>query len=141
MRQWNDEGQVHAAPWPEALATLPLATATVSSLEDLQGDWTTVERWGAAAKILVITEGACGCTVFVKGQPARHLPAPSVTAVDPTGAGDVFAAAFFIRLRETQSPYRAAQFANGIAANSVTRAGLAGVPSQAEARRYRQESE
>ena len=96
---------------------------------------------GAAAKVLVITEGARGCTVFVRGQRARYVPAPLVTEVDPTGAGDVFAAAFFIRLRETQSPYRAAQFANGIAANSVTRAGLAGVPSQAEARRYREEFE
>jgi sugar/nucleoside kinase (ribokinase family) len=133
MRRWDDEGQVWPASWPEALTLLPLVTATVTSLEDLQGDWDTAQRWAAVAQTLVITEGAHGCTVFARGQAAQHLPAPAVNEVDPTGAGDVFAAAFFVRLHETHSPHEAARFANGVAANSVTQVGLAGVP---EARDY-----
>jgi sugar/nucleoside kinase (ribokinase family) len=55
-----------------------------------------------------------------------------VTEVDPTGAGDVFAAAFFVRLLNTRDPWEAARFANRMAAISVTRPGVAGVPSMEE---------
>jgi sugar/nucleoside kinase (ribokinase family) len=39
---------------------------------------------------------------------------------DPTGAGDVFAAAFMLKLRELREPLEAARFANGVASFSVT---------------------
>jgi sugar/nucleoside kinase (ribokinase family) len=51
---------------------------------------------------------------------------------DPTGAGDIFAAAFFVRLYLTRDPWESARFANQIAATSVTRGGLDGVPTQEE---------
>jgi sugar/nucleoside kinase (ribokinase family) len=44
----------------------------------------------------------------------------------------VFAAAFFARLLDTRDPWEAARFANQIAAISVTRPGLQGVPTHAE---------
>jgi len=50
--------------------------------------------------------------------------------VDPTGAGDIFAAAFFIRYRESADVIEAARFANACAALSVRKAGLAGVPTR-----------
>jgi sugar/nucleoside kinase (ribokinase family) len=52
--------------------------------------------------------------------------------VDATGAGDIFAAAFFIRLHTTRDPWEAARFATQLAAYSVTRPGLEGVPTQEE---------
>jgi sugar/nucleoside kinase (ribokinase family) len=137
LRQWDDKGRVSYRPWAEADEVLPFSSAMVLSIEDVQGDWETARHWAGIAKILVVTEGAHGCTVFVQGQPARNIPAPTLTEVDPTGAGDIFAAAFFIQLYETQSPYRAAQFANAVAAQSVTRPGLAGTPTEAETRRHR----
>ena len=51
---------------------------------------------------------------------------------DATGAGDVFAAAFFVRLLETRDPWEAARFANRVAAVSVTRPGLQGIPTPTE---------
>jgi len=134
MRRWAGDGQVYPSNWADAFSLLPLASAVVLSLEDLQGDWGVAQSWSQVAKVLVVTLGAGGCTVFAQGQPEKHVPAPEVTEVDPTGAGDVFAAAFFTRLHETQSPSAAAEFANRIAAVSVTRPGLAGIPSAAEAR-------
>ncbi len=134
LRTWDSRGRVRndRFAWPEALATLPYASATVVSLEDLRGDWALAEQWAKAARVLVVTEGARGCTVFVKGEVTRQFPAPPETEVDPTGAGDIFAAAFFVTLYETEDPWTSARFANHVAALSVTRPGLDGVPTPEE---------
>jgi hypothetical protein len=132
LRGWDGAGRVFKAHWPGALAVLPRVSATVLSIEDVGGDWEAMERWASAARILAVTEGARGCTVFVNGSGARQFAAPPHTEVDPTGAGDIFAAAFFIHLYETQDPWAAARVANHIAATSVTRLGLAGVPTPDE---------
>jgi sugar/nucleoside kinase (ribokinase family) len=58
------------------------------------------------------------------------LDAPQVEEVDATGAGDVFAAAFIVQYYANHDPVEAARFANQVAANSVTRTGLAGAPSK-----------
>jgi sugar/nucleoside kinase (ribokinase family) len=55
-----------------------------------------------------------------------------VEEVDATGAGDIFAAAFFIRLFNTRDPWEAARFATALAAYSVTRVGLNGIPTKNE---------
>jgi sugar/nucleoside kinase (ribokinase family) len=52
--------------------------------------------------------------------------------VDATGAGDVFAAAFFVRLLTTRDPWEATRFATLLASHSVTRAGLDGIPTPRE---------
>src|SRR3989338_7945148 len=112
LRQWDGAGRVSAAAWPAALDTLRRVSATVISVEDVAGDWSVVERWATAAKILAVTEGERGCTVFAHGAGPRKFPAPRVDVVDPTGAGDIFAAAFFINLYETGDPWGSARFAN-----------------------------
>lgn len=132
LRQWDADGRVSKCEWPEAAATLPQVDATVISLEDIQGEWAVAEQWAKAARVLVVTEGAQGCTVFVQGEGARQFAAPPQTEVDPTGAGDVFAAAFFINQYETNDPWASARFANQVAALSITRAGLDGIPTPEE---------
>lgn len=130
LREWDAEGRVsHNLAWPAAQATLRQAHATVLSIADVGGDWAVAEQWAKLSRVLVVTEGAAGCTVFVEGQGARQFRAPQVEEVDPTGAGDIFAAAFFINLYETEDPWASARFANQVAARSVTRVGLAGVPT------------
>ena len=62
----------------------------------------------------------------------RKFRAPTVKEVDPTGAGDVFAAAFFIRLYQTRDPWEAARFATQLASISVTRPGISGIPTPSE---------
>ena len=72
-----------------------------------------------------------GATLYAQGA-ETHIPAPSVDEVDPTGAGDVFAASFLAQLHRTGEPLLAAQLAAQIAAHSVTRSGLAGIPTRDE---------
>lgn len=133
LREWDAQQRVsHNLAWPAAEETLRQAHASVLSIADVGGDWAVAERWAKVSRVLVITEGAGGCTVFVRGQGARQFSAPRVQEVDPTGAGDVFAAAFFINLYETEDPWASARFANQVGARSVTRVGIAGVPTADE---------
>jgi len=62
----------------------------------------------------------------------RRFPAPYTPEKDPTGAGDIFAAAFFTRLYTTRDPWEAARFATQLASLSVKRSGLQAVPTQNE---------
>lgn len=131
MRQWDKSGRVSPADWTLAEAVLRRATAAVTSIEDVRGDEFLIKQWAKWARVLVVTRGAKGCSVYYDGV-ITDLPAIKVDVVDETGAGDVFAAAFFVRLKQTASPIAAALFANCMAGKSITRPGLDGVPSQIE---------
>jgi len=119
LRKWDAQGRVHPSDWNEARDVMPLAAAVVLSDEDLADrDW--LPQFRKWARLLVLTHGAAGCTIFM-GDESRLVPAPEVPELNPTGAGDVFAAAFFVRLFQTKgNPWEAAQFANSIAAQSVS---------------------
>jgi len=133
FRAWDADGKVHPCAWPEADAALAQASAGVFSVEDVGQDEEALERLAHAARILAITEAAAGVRLFWHGDSRRFRP-PIVPEVDPTGAGDVFAAAFFTRLLNTRDPWESARFANRMAAISVTRPGMSGVPTPDEAR-------
>ncbi len=133
MRRVDAEGRVHVSEWEAAGRWLPLASAVVLSLEDLGGDWERARALATQTPLLVVTQGRAGSTLFT-AEGEVQIPAPAVAEVDPTGAGDIFAAALFIALAEGVLPERAARFATCLAARSVTRAGLTGVPSPAESR-------
>ncbi len=127
MRRWDESGVVRAAEWENAAAVLGFASAVVLSDEDLpQG--CDLNALTEAVQVLVLTHGARGATLFWENE-RIPIPAPEVPAVDSTGAGDIFAAAFFIRLYHTRDPIESAHFATALAADSVTRRGLQSVPS------------
>jgi sugar/nucleoside kinase (ribokinase family) len=131
MRQWDETGQVSPRPWSEAHAILSRVDAVVISEEDVNGDWKLIRDWANFAPMMVVTQGARGATMFVGGQ-VHHVPTPTMREADPTGAGDIFAAAFFARLQQTNDPHEAARVATYLAAQSVTRRGLDSVPSRDE---------
>lgn len=123
LRDWTEDGRVFARDWPEANLFLPLADVVILSEEDLLNE-TMLPRYRQLCKLLILTENARGCTVFA-GSQVRQIPAHPVQLVEPTGAGDIFAAAFLIRYAQNgRNPWQAAQFANYIAAQSVTQIGL-----------------
>ena len=63
-------------------------------------------------------------------------PGFAVKAVDTTGAGDIFRAAFIYSLLQNASPRDMLRFANAAAAVSCTRAGaIGGVPSLEDVRK------
>ncbi len=123
MRRWNEDGHIYARKWEMARDILPLAAATIISDEDLL-DRDMLTEYRSYAPILVLTKGPKGCTVFV-GDEVRDFAAPDVDVVELTGAGDSFAAAFFVRLYETGgNPWEAARFANEVAALSIQADGI-----------------
>lgn len=128
MRAWNQEGLVSPAKWRNSEAILRKAGAVVMSREDVQGDDELIEHIAHQTQILVVTEASEGCVLHWHGD-RRRFRAPEVQEVDATGAGDVFAAAFFVRLLKTRDPWESARFATLIATRSVTRLGLAGIPT------------
>lgn len=137
LRAWEEDGLIRPRAWlPAEEASRP--GALVLSLEDVAADEERVDALAHLVPLLVITEGAAGCRVFWHGD-SRRLRAPRVNEVDPTGAGDVFAASFFIRLLQTRDPWEAARFASQAAAICVTRPGLQGVPTPLEMQRCAQE--
>ena len=73
---------------------------------------------GGLAKVPVVKLGAQGCRVF-----ERRVPAPSVTVVDGTGAGDAFAAAFCVAYLDGATPLEAAGRAVLVGARAVAKLG------------------
>lgn len=138
MRAWNGDGIVFFKEWTTPAAILDNAAAVVLSLEDVCGSENRIETLVASSRILVVTEGAAGSRVYWNGDVRRIRP-PREEELDPTGAGDIFAAAFFIRLNETRDPWEAARFATQLAARSVTRPGMEGVPTSTEVQSARVE--
>jgi sugar/nucleoside kinase (ribokinase family) len=136
MRGWDEGGIVHPAAWRPPDALLRRADAVILSEEDVGGDMNKVRAYAAQTRLLVLTAGWKGSTVYCEGQ-VRSFPAPRVREIDPTGAGDVFAAVFLVVLQETQDPWFAAQFANCVAAHSVERSGLDSIPTRQEIDRCR----
>ena len=135
LREWDESGNVHFTEWPEASFTLQQAGATVIGIEDVLKDENRIEEMASASRILVVTEGSAGARVYWNGD-VRRFRAPQVEEIDSTGAGDIFAAAFFVRLYLTRDPWESARFANQIAAASTTRQGFDGIPTPEEIQEY-----
>jgi len=133
FRAWDAGGLVHPCDWSQSEEALSKAGAVVLGIEDVGGDEDLIEGMAQQARLLVVTEGAAGSRLFWRGDVRRFRP-PQVEEIDATGAGDIFATAFFIRLLETRDPWEAARFATRVAAISVTRSGLQGTPTPQEAR-------
>jgi sugar/nucleoside kinase (ribokinase family) len=131
LRTWGPNGQVRTCDWPEAHEMLAKAGAVVLSLEDIGGDEERVEAMASGCHVLAVTEGPAGARLYWNGD-LRRFHAPISDEVDATGAGDIFAAAFFWRLYITRDPWAAARFATNLASFSVKRRGLGGIPTQEE---------
>ncbi len=131
MRIWNDDGDIVPCKWQNAEQVLSRAGAVVISREDVGGDEELIEAMAHQTRILAVTEAEAGAVLYWNGD-RRRFRAPEVEEVDATGAGDIFATAFFIRLFATRDPWEAARFATLLSARSVTRVGLEGVPIQHE---------
>jgi 1D-myo-inositol 3-kinase len=131
LREWDESKRVRMRPWEEAPEILPHVDVLVLSEEDLNGNASLMDEYTRLTRIAVMTQGRDGCIVFAQGE-ARHVAGFPAREVDPTGAGDVFAAAFLIRLQETQDPFESARFANATASFCVEAPGVTGIPTRAQ---------
>lgn len=135
LRRWDADGRVWATPWDTAEEMLPLLDVLILSHDDLLpfADGNRAEAdamltdWSHKVPLLVATDGRHGATLFQDGVTER-FPAYPANEVDPTGAGDVFAAAFLVHLYRYGDPREAVDFANCVAACSVEYVGTEGIP-------------
>jgi len=109
-------------PMPRWLA----GDAVFVSDEDVE-DPEAVAVWRESVPIVVLTRGPLGCTVWHPGGRAEVPAFDPEPEVDPTGAGDVFAAAFLVRMRETGDPVLAGRFAAAAARFAVEGEGAAAI--------------
>ena len=129
LRQWDQEGAIFYDDFPEAGYILQQVKAVVISEEDIQQNLATIYLMAASVPVLAVTKGPRGADIYAEGN-VTSISAPEVTVVDPTGAGDIFAAVFFTQFSHHGDPVHAAEMAVQIASDSVTRIGLAGAPTE-----------
>lgn len=143
LRRWRADGLVYPGDFPAAYDILPRLDALILSREDLlpppgfgMAGRTPAEAdallaaWAGVVPNLVVTRGAEGALLFRDGGPPEAFAGYTAREVDPTGAGDVFAAAFLVRLYETGDARAAVDFANRVAALSVEGEGIGGIPTR-----------
>ena len=137
MRQWDESGLVRAVDWADADRVLRRADVVVISEDDV-ADRSVIDEWANRARMLVVTLGDRGCDVYRRGGTEPfHSPAFKPAAeTDPTGAGDVFAAAFFWHLHKSGRDWKtAADWANCVASFVVEKRGVSGVPKLTDVER------
>ena len=104
--------------------------AVFVSEEDLV-DPEAVTIWRKRVPRVILTRGVRGSTVW-DAAGRLDLPAFATPELDATGAGDIFATAFMIRLHETGDNGEAARFASAAAALAVNGVGIAAVANRAQ---------
>lgn len=130
MRRWDERGLVTHGRWEDGSVFLRRCDAIFLSREDVSGDEGYIVELSHKARLLVVTDGYHGATVYRNGAGTAITPRRA-NEVDPTGAGDVFATAFLIRYAETRDPFLAARFANIVASMSVEAPGMDAIPMRA----------
>jgi 1D-myo-inositol 3-kinase len=136
MRQWDETHRVSPKPI-ENWELLAKADIISMSENDVAGDWNLIEKIAGMVNLLLVTQGSLGATVFHQNR-REHFPSYPAAEVDPTGAGDIFAAAFTLHFSQEKNVAQAVAFAHAAASLSVEGKGMAAIPGKAAVEeRYR----
>lgn len=146
MREWPKErgGRVNIVPLRLPVDLVNRLDSAIVSDEEIFNSRELIERVGER-RMSVVTRGPEGATVYHSlphgvevspGQKAYRtidIPGVDVKVKSLTGAGDVFAAAFFMKASEkSSSAVEAGRFANAVAALSRREIGPGAVPGKRE---------
>jgi len=126
MRKWDKKGQVYPKCWIPNNNILFKVDVLIFSEEDISDFPEVLEKYVSSIKIVIVTRGSKGSVLYWQGQKIV-FPVFKVKEVDPTGAGDVFAAAFLIKYHKTGDPIESSRFANCVASFAVEEKGTAGI--------------
>ena len=138
LRAFDAQGRVRYAPWRRAGTVAPRLRALVCSDEDLEGDLAPAFEWSSEC-VVVVTRGARGAALIREGARVDLAAYRPARVVDPTGAGDAFAAGLLVAREEGASWEAAADFANCVASFCLEGIGVAGLAerSRVDERRAR----
>jgi len=134
VRDWP-EGEIRTVELDSALLPRRFDAAIISEHELVSCDplFAAAQACGAC---VAVTAGSRPATVHVPDGSGAHVihtaPPPAVTVDDDLGAGDVFAAAFFVALAASQDPIAAASFANAAAAVRIVGSGPGAIGTRAQ---------
>jgi len=130
VRQLKPDGLVVPRLWQSPERLLESVQALFLSGEDILGQEAQVVEWFQRMPVGVLTANRAGALLFVNGERYEVQPRPA-HEVDPTGAGDVFAATFLIEYQRDGDPWLAAAAAACAGSLAVEGEGWAAVPDRA----------
>ena len=129
LRSVGADQRVRPCPWPESRYWGTYRALFVSE-EDLGDGNALLESWTASIDVVALTRAGRGASLH-HGGAWRRIEAFPEREIDPTGAGDVFAAAFLAFLAETGDVAGSARFGSAAASISVGAEGTTGIPTRA----------
>ena len=120
LRQWDNKGKISpkTMDW-DLLNTIDIvlfSDADIPNIEEVLPILTN------KVEVVVMTRGANGASIFYI-EKQYDFPAYPVQEVDPTGAGDVFAAAFIVEYSKQENIALAAAYAHTVASFIVEQEG------------------
>jgi sugar/nucleoside kinase (ribokinase family) len=133
VRRLESDGSVSQPRWDPAPEALGGVDAAVLGEDDLAGQGDLVGRLARHIPVVAFTHGRRGCEVIVRGRTWRVGVHPA-REVDPTGAGDVFSAGFFLALAGGAEPQEAARLGAAAASICIEGVGPAALDRVGEAR-------
>lgn len=133
MRNWPrpDGGKVTTSHLRLPASLVGSLDGIVVSDDEIADCRDTLEAVGAR-RLGAVTMGDNGSKVIYGGK-VDYVAAYKVDVADATGAGDTYAASFFIKATDrSMSAVKAAQFASAVSAVSLTGVGVDGIPTAGE---------
>jgi 1D-myo-inositol 3-kinase len=130
LRGLGGDGAVRTVRWDAAPQALRTLQALFLSASDVRGQEPAMTEWVQRVPIAIVTAGRRGALLYVNGDRYEVRPRRALE-VDPTGAGDIFAATFLARYRHEGDPWQAAEAATCAASLSVEGVGWSAVPDAA----------
>ena len=134
VRGFDPGGRVSPVPWEDPGRDLAGVHVLFLSQHDVPEPAVHARRLVSFVPVVVLTRGWEGATVFTR-ESTQDVPTLPREEVDPTGAGDVFAASFLLRYHETADLGLAAAFAACAASCAVEGLGTSALGDRAEVER------
>jgi 1D-myo-inositol 3-kinase len=127
LRAFDADGTVSACDWPDPGADLAGVHVLLLSEHDLKDAGERARTFLTYVPIVALTRGWEGSRLFTRDG-VQDVPTLPREEVDPTGAGDVFAATFLIHYDRHGDAWEAAEAATCAASLSVEGEGWSTVP-------------
>lgn len=124
VRRWETDGRIHSTALERDMLPRRIDAAVLSASERTACSPLLERAQNASGAVVAVTAGMAPIELQAPDGRLRHIPAVAVEEVrDDLGAGDVFAAAFFVALQRGEPASAATRFASAAAAVKVAGVG------------------
>ena len=132
VREWSAQNGEISSNSPNPRRIPKACDAMVMSEHERASCEGLISKARQGGAVVAITAGAAATTILLPGEGELVVEVPAVEdPSDDVGAGDVFAAAFYVALSEGRAPAGAAAFANAAAAVRIVGAGAGAIGTRA----------